>query len=279
MKYFIIFLLLNATIVIHELAHTIAMWKNHLEIEEIALGWPLIPLKLSIKLRNFRVFGFPNGNLRLSVYPLLIGAFVKPRDNNSLEALPSSRQMAIYWAGPFANLSVGLLLFLVYTFLLFRPFLSSVLTLVLVVSLTVFLSEILISLPYLVTKLKRHKMSFLTPVFTVISLGLVVWGFVSGGDINKNLIGPIGIVSGFSEIFPGLKWEYFLIFIVLMISIGLFNALPIPPLDGGKIMTTFLREKGLPKGVAKIANVVGLGIILGLFVFVMIKDIIFLLFK
>ena len=279
MKYLIIFLLLNATIIIHELAHVIAIWKNRLEIEEIALGWPLIPLKLSIKLRNFRIFGFPNGNLRLSVYPLLIGAFVKPRDNNSLEALPPSRQMVIYWAGPFANLSIGLLLFLVYTFLLLRPYLSSILIFVLIESLVVFFFEILISLPYLVTKFKKRKMSFLAPAFTVIFLGLVVWGFVWGGGIAENLIGPVGIISSFSEMFSEFKWEYFLVFIVLMLSIGLFNALPIPPLDGGKIMTAFLREKGLSKAVAGIASVVGLGIIIGLFVFVTIKDIIFLFLK
>lgn len=278
MKYFIIFLLLNATIVIHELAHAIAIWKNRLEIEEIALGWPLIPLKLSIRLRNFRLFGFSNGSLRLSVYPLLIGAFVQPRDNNLLEELPASRQMAIYWAGPFANLSIGLLLFLIYTFLLFRSLLSNVLPFILIVSLIVLLSEIMISLPYLVNRIKGRKISFLAPTITIVFLGLFVWSLVSVGDISKSLIGPIGIVSSFSEIFSNFERQYLLIFCVLMISIGLFNALPIPPLDGGKIMIAFLKEKGLPKTVAKTASAIGFGLIIGLFIFLMIKDIISLLF-
>ena len=279
MKYFIIFLLLNATIIIHELAHAIAMWKNRLEIEEIALGWPLIPLKLSIRLRNFKIFGFLNGDLRLSVYPLFIGAFVRPRSNSLLEALPSSKKMAIYWAGPFANLSIGLLLFLVYTFLLFHSSSSRTLTFVIIVSLVIFLLEVLISLPYFLPKIKKKKISFLTPVLTIIFLGFIIWSLIWSGDMSKDLMGPIGIISSFPEMISGLKWGYLLIFLALMISIGLMNALPIPPLDGGNIMTTFLQEKGVSEGVIKIVSMIGFGIIIGLIIFVMIKDVIVLILK
>lgn len=275
MKYFIIFLLLNGVLIIHELSHAIAMWRNKVEIAEIGLGLPLLPFRLSIKFRK----------IRFSVYPLLIGAFVRPAAEDELEKLPFSKQLKIYWSGPFANLLTGLICFPIYYFVVFSHYIFSgphiispfYVFPIIELFLIVFIGGILIYLPFRLKNAKFRPASFLIPMFGIVIYGLIVWSIASGG--LNSLMGPIGAVAELPDMFLTFELGFFLVFIVLSVAIGFFNILPLPPLDGGKIMTAFLKTKGtLPKDI-KLLNFAGTALITALICAATIQDIFRLLGK
>ena len=92
--------------------------------------------------------------------------------------------------------------------------------------------------------------------------------------------GPVGMSSAIGE--AASQGPQTLLYLVALISInlGVMNLLPIPALDGGRLLT-ILREmvtrKKLPRKVEGIINAVGLALLLTLSLFIMIKDVIQLL--
>ncbi|HDL75039.1 MAG TPA: hypothetical protein ENH06_01480, partial [bacterium] len=59
---------------------------------------------------------------------------------------------------------------------------------------------------------------------------------LSGGLSGAQVVGPVGILSLFNQM-SKLGVVYFIQFIaIIAIQLGLFNLLPIPALDGGKVL-------------------------------------------
>lgn len=92
------------------------------------------------------------------------------------------------------------------------------------------------------------------------------------------LMGPIGIATSSLETTPvvGMGFSALFLFAALSIGIGLLNLLPLPPLDGGKIVLSGVegaigRERTKP--VETVANITGALILLLLFIIVMVGDI------
>ena len=63
---------------------------------------------------------------------------------------------------------------------------------------------------------------------------------------------------------------------VISMNLGIFNLLPIPALDGGTLVITFIEmitKKRPPKKVEETIKLVGFGLLMALVLFVSIKDI------
>jgi len=93
--------------------------------------------------------------------------------------------------------------------------------------------------------------------------------------------GPVGISSAIGD--AAKQGPAPLLYIVAMISInlGVMNLLPIPALDGGRLIILLfemISRKRVPKKIEGIVNGVGLCLLLLLSVIVMVKDVITLIF-
>ncbi len=88
--------------------------------------------------------------------------------------------------------------------------------------------------------------------------------------------GPVGISSAIGEA-ASMGFASLLYMVALIsINLGVMNLLPLPALDGGRIIMLFIElitRKKLPAKVEGIINAVGLVLLLGLSAVVMVKDI------
>jgi regulator of sigma E protease len=93
--------------------------------------------------------------------------------------------------------------------------------------------------------------------------------------------GPIGVSSAIGD--AAKRGPLNLLYLVAMISInlGVMNLLPIPALDGGRIifiLIEMISRRRLPKKLEDTINMVGLMVLFGLSIIIMIKDFISLVF-
>lgn len=98
--------------------------------------------------------------------------------------------------------------------------------------------------------------------------------FTGGATIN-DLSGPVGIASIVSQTSNIQDFVYLLS--VISLSLGITNLLPIPPLDGGKLLIyiiEWIKRKPLKEETSLKIQMLGFAFILGLSVFVMYNDII-----
>lgn len=110
-------------------------------------------------------------------------------------------------------------------------------------------------------------------VMTVVGLKKLAFGEVSA----KTVGGPIMIGKLAGDTFASRGWRDFLrIMAIISISLGVFNLIPIPILDGGHIVFAViesLRGRPLSQQVQQAALKVGLSLILVLMVFALYNDI------
>ena len=95
------------------------------------------------------------------------------------------------------------------------------------------------------------------------------------GQVNlKYLSGPVGIAKVVGQANTGSGFLYLLVFISL--NLGIVNLLPIPPLDGGKLVFILIegisRRKPNPK-IEMYLQLVGMGLLVALMIFVTFNDI------
>ena len=89
--------------------------------------------------------------------------------------------------------------------------------------------------------------------------------------------GPVGISNAIGEAANKGTESFLYLFALISINLGVMNLLPIPALDGGRLLITLVEmitRKRLPKKVEGMINGIGLIILLGLSFVVMIKDVI-----
>jgi len=89
--------------------------------------------------------------------------------------------------------------------------------------------------------------------------------------------GPVGISSAIGEAASAGVEPFLYMFSLISINLGVMNLLPIPALDGGRLLTTLfemITRKRVPKKIEGIVNGVGLMILLGLSLVIMVKDVI-----
>ena len=94
--------------------------------------------------------------------------------------------------------------------------------------------------------------------------------------------GPIGVGEVIGQAASVGLISLLSITVVLTMNLGIFNLLPIPGLDGGKLIFLIIEaiiRRPIPRKVEEIATVVGISLLMTLVVIVAFKDVFMLIFK
>lgn len=101
-------------------------------------------------------------------------------------------------------------------------------------------------------------------------------GLITGGISTKDIAGPVGMVSMVGQT-SKLGIQYVAAFVALVsLNLAIINLLPLPALDGGRIIFVFIRSitgKMISDRTEGIIHAVGMGLLLILAVIVTINDV------
>lgn len=99
---------------------------------------------------------------------------------------------------------------------------------------------------------------------------------ITGRTSTKQLSGPVGIIGGISQAVSYGLTTILELLSLITINLGIFNLLPIPALDGGKLVFLIIEgissRKPSPK-VEGIVTVVGFALLIGLMIYATTNDI------
>lgn len=99
---------------------------------------------------------------------------------------------------------------------------------------------------------------------------------VTGGVGVGQLSGPVGIISTINQASQMGIFSVLLLLAFISINVGVFNLLPIPALDGGKILFLLIeavRGKPIPPEKENIVHFIGFMLLIGLIIFVTFQDV------
>jgi regulator of sigma E protease len=99
---------------------------------------------------------------------------------------------------------------------------------------------------------------------------------VGGRYGAESVSGPIGMAGAVGEASQAGFTSILYLFTLITMNLGIFNLLPFPALDGGRLVflaIEAIRRKPLPKNVEAAVNAVGMILLLGLVFVVAIKDV------
>lgn len=255
--FFVIFIVLILLVMaVHELSHGMIMRKYGIKVPEAGLGLP-IPHLPSLSIRVSPTFTF-------KIHPFLIGAYVRPAEEERIEKLFYPEKAHIYGAGIIANFIMGFLMIMPWMIvkIVKQPETwAANLPVLLVMMLLIFI----------LWKFSGKISAYVFPFLGVVMTGYLVWSIISAG-VGESLMGPIGLVTmafGFTSFYQVMMWG-------ALISVGfaMMNLLPFLPLDGGRITTGFLEEKlNLNQGVKKAITAASTVFFLAIMVLVFSADI------
>ena len=101
--------------------------------------------------------------------------------------------------------------------------------------------------------------------------------FITGRYGAEAVSGPVGMAGAVEDAVNIGFYSLLHLFTLITINLGVFNLLPLPALDGGRIIFLIIemvRRKPLKKEIEATINTVGLLLLLGLMMFVTLKDVI-----
>ena len=104
---------------------------------------------------------------------------------------------------------------------------------------------------------------------------------VTGRYSLASVSGPVGVSTAIGEAASAGFQPLLYMFALISINLGVMNLLPIPALDGGRLLTTaveIVSGKKLPAKVENMINGVALILLLGLSIVIMVKDVFQLIF-
>lgn len=119
------------------------------------------------------------------------------------------------------------------------------------------------------------EMAFSSTGNFIVALGDSIKMLFTGGTTVDDLAGPVGITAIVAQTSSITDFVYLLS--VISLSLGITNLLPIPPLDGGKLLIYIIeaiKRKPLKEGTALKIQMIGFSFIIGLSLFVMYNDIV-----
>ncbi len=132
------------------------------------------------------------------------------------------------------------------------------------------------SYPWWKSPLQGIGATFNTTSMIIQGYGQAIKNVIFGKPTGVELIGPVGVVNLLAQA-SQLGINYFLQFIgIIAIYIALFNILPIPSVDGGKILflgIEAIRKKPVSEKIEQNITTFFFGLLILLMIFVTIKDI------
>lgn len=122
------------------------------------------------------------------------------------------------------------------------------------------------------------KVSFNQFIKFFVLIGTVLVGlFTDFSNTSGNVAGPVGVYNVLQDFMQYGVATTILFIATISINIGVFNLLPIPGLDGSKILIAIsehILKRDMPRKLYTIISVAGVLFLLGLMVLITIKDII-----
>lgn len=104
-----------------------------------------------------------------------------------------------------------------------------------------------------------------------------LYDLITGRYTFAAVSGPVGISSAIGDAVAQGFLSVLNITVLISINLGVMNLLPIPALDGGRLLTQLIEmitRKRIPAKVEGIINTVGLMLLLGLSAVILVKDVI-----
>ena len=99
---------------------------------------------------------------------------------------------------------------------------------------------------------------------------------ISGKYGISAVSGPVGVTVAIADVAKQNLLNILPIMALITINLGIFNLLPIPALDGGRLVFIFIEmifRKPVPQKYEKWVHAIGMILLLGLMAVIMIKDI------
>lgn len=109
----------------------------------------------------------------------------------------------------------------------------------------------------------------------IVTLLETLWGLIAFGKGVQDVGGIVYTTKIISDVIRTGLENVFRVACVISVNLGIFNLLPFPALDGGRLVFLGIEKitrRGVPKKVEGIFNAVGLVILLGLAVLLIFKD-------
>lgn len=126
------------------------------------------------------------------------------------------------------------------------------------------------------------KQSFYGAVNAITQVVDSLVGMVTGKYGLKHISGPIGVGEVIGQAASVGFISLLSITVVLTMNLGIFNLLPIPGLDGGKLVFLIIEgiiRKPIPRKVEETATVIGISVLMVTVAVVAFKDVFVLIFK
>ncbi len=116
---------------------------------------------------------------------------------------------------------------------------------------------------------------------TTVSYGRIVYmslyDMVTGKFQLNQLSGPVGLTAAVSEAAKDSLWNVIYLACIISINLGIMNLLPLPALDGGRLLFIFIemiRRKPIPAKYEGIIHTVGFALLFALIIFITFNDIV-----
>ncbi|MBR6676260.1 MAG: site-2 protease family protein [Clostridia bacterium] len=121
------------------------------------------------------------------------------------------------------------------------------------------------------------KHSFFKTTHTVSMIWESLYDLISGRYGVEAVSGPVGVTQALSEAADTGAYSFTYLAVVISINLGVMNLLPLPALDGGRIVFLLIeavRRKPLKTEIEAYINFVGLVLLMMLMLFICVKDVI-----
>jgi regulator of sigma E protease len=120
------------------------------------------------------------------------------------------------------------------------------------------------------------KNGFYQALLTIRTVFDSIYDLITGTYGVEDLSGPVGVVNVISTSAKNDAYQLWNIFVLLAMNLGIMNLLPIPALDGGRMLMLIIEaiiKRPLNKNIEGYINFVGIILLFGLMIFITIKDI------
>lgn len=236
-----IIFLLGFLIFIHEAGHFTVAKLCKVKVNEFAIGFGPTIWKKQTKETKYALRLIPLGG-----FVSMEGEEGQSEDERSFSKASLSKRMAIVLAGPLVNILFAIIIYFI-------------------------LAMFIVNGSTVVEKLAKSEIA--TSNFTMSVLDSVKQLFTGKVGINQ-MTGIVGISEIVSQT-KGLK-EFVYMLSLISISLGITNLLPIPALDGGKLLILLIeaiRRKPLSESTEINIQLLGFSILVILTIFVTYNDI------
>ncbi|MBQ8509932.1 MAG: site-2 protease family protein [Clostridia bacterium] len=120
------------------------------------------------------------------------------------------------------------------------------------------------------------KQSFYRSISTVKMIWQSLFDLITGRYGLEAVSGPVGVTTAVSEAASSGYQDFLYLVVVITMNLGIFNLLPLPALDGGRLMfqiVELIRRKPLPTEVEGYVHFVGIVLLMILMVVITFKDV------